>query len=75
MLPLPPALADRLREMLPSHCIIGNPLDVTGDADADRYRKILTAAEGHYDVVMAIFGDPIPGASAVMRPGPCNPTA
>jgi acyl-CoA synthetase (NDP forming) len=72
VVPLPPALADRLRETLPSHCIIGNPLDVTGDADADRYRKVLTAGEGHYDVVMAIFGDPIPGASAVMRPGPCH---
>jgi acetyltransferase len=72
VVPLPAALADQLRAILPSHCIVGNPLDVTGDTDADRYRKVLTAAEDHYDVVMAIFGDPIPGASAVMRPGPCH---
>jgi acetyltransferase len=70
--PLPSALADRLREILPSHCIIGNPLDLTGDADAERYRKVLTAAEGHYDVVMSIFGDPIPGVSTIVRPGRCD---
>ncbi len=69
---LPPALADRLREFLPSHCIIGNPLDLTGDANAEWYRRVLTAAEEHYDVVMTIFGDPIPGASTVVRPGRCD---
>ncbi len=72
VVPLPPVLADRLRELLPSHCIVGNPLDLTGDTDAERYRTVLTAAEGHYDVVMSIFGDPIPGASTVMRPGRCE---
>jgi acyl-CoA synthetase (NDP forming) len=69
---LPPELADRLREVLPAHCIVGNPLDLTGDTDAERYRKVLAAAEGHYDVVMTIFGDPIPGASEVIRPGRCD---
>lgn len=69
---LPPALAARLREILPAHCIVGNPLDLTGDTDAERYRKVLAAAEGHYDVVMTIFGDPIPGASEVIRPGKCD---
>jgi acyl-CoA synthetase (NDP forming) len=70
--PLPPDLAGRLRGILPAHCIIGNPLDLTGDTDAERYRKVLAAAEGRYDVMMSIFGDPIPGASAVMRPGSCD---
>ncbi len=70
--PLPPALAERLREILPSYCIVGNPLDLTGDTDAERYRKVLAAADGHYDVVMSIFGDPIPGATAVVRPGRCD---
>jgi len=69
---LPPELADRLREVLPAHCIVGNPLDLTGDTDAERYRKVLAAAEGYYDVVMTIFGDPIPGASEVIRPGRCD---
>jgi acyl-CoA synthetase (NDP forming) len=69
---LPPELATRLREILPAHCIVGNPLDLTGDTDAERYRKVLAAAEGHYDVVMTIFGDPIPGASEVIRRGKCD---
>src|SRR6266508_3741939 len=72
VVPLPPALSGRLRELLPSHCIVGNPLDLTGDTDAERYRTVLTAAEGHYDVVMSIFGDPIPGASRIMPPGRCD---
>ncbi len=72
VVPLPPALSGRLRELLPSHCIVGNPLDLTGDTDADRYRAVLTAAEGYYDVVMSIFGDPIPGASRIMPPGRCD---
>ncbi len=70
--PLPPDLASRLREILPAHCIVGNPLDLTGDTDAQRYQKVLAAAEGHYDVVMTIFGDPIPGASEVIQPGKCD---
>lgn len=70
--PLPAPLAGRLRELLPAHCIVGNPLDLTGDTDAERYRKVLDAAEGHYDVMMTIFGDPIPGASEVVRPGRCD---
>ncbi len=70
--PLSPALSGKLREILPSHCIVGNPLDLTGDTDAARYRKVLEAADGEYDVVMTIFGDPIPGASDVIRPGRCE---
>lgn len=70
--PLPPGLAARLREILPAHCIVGNPLDLTGDTDAARYAKVLEASEGEYDVVMTIFGDPIPGASGVIRPGRCD---
>ncbi|MBI5905365.1 MAG: acetate--CoA ligase family protein [Deltaproteobacteria bacterium] len=70
--PLSAALSGKLREILPSHCIVGNPLDLTGDTDAARYRKVLTAADGEYDVVMTIFGDPIPGASDVIRPGRCE---
>ena len=70
--PLSPALSRKLREILPSHCIVGNPLDLTGDTDAARYRNVLDAADGEYDVVMTIFGDPIPGASEVIRPGRCE---
>ena len=69
---LSPALSGKLREILPSHCIVGNPLDLTGDTDAARFRTVLEAAEGEFDVVMTIFGDPIPGASEVIRPGRCE---
>jgi acetyltransferase len=67
--PLPGPLASRLREILPPHCIVGNPLDLTGDTDAERYRQVIAASREHYDVVMTIFGDPIPGASEIMEPG------
>ena len=67
--PLPPPLASRLREILPAHCIVGNPLDLTGDTDAERYRKVIAEAREHYDVVTTIFGDPIPDASKVLEPG------
>ncbi len=67
--PLPAPLASKLREILPPHCIVGNPLDLTGDTDAERYRKVIAASREHYDVVMTIFGDPIPGASRILEPG------
>jgi acetyltransferase len=70
--PLPGVVAEKLREFLPPHCIVGNPLDLTGDGNAAWYRKALEAADGHYDVVMTIFGDPIPDVSEVVRPGQCE---
>jgi acetyltransferase len=70
--PVPPELARQLREFLPSHCPIGNPIDLTGDATAAWYRRVLELADGHYDLVVTIFGDPIPGASEVIRPGRCE---
>ncbi|HEY3125150.1 MAG TPA: acetate--CoA ligase family protein [Thermoanaerobaculia bacterium] len=67
--PLPDALASQLREVLPSHFIVGNPLDLTGDGDAERFRHVIATARDHYDIVMTIFGDPIPGASKALEPG------
>jgi acyl-CoA synthetase (NDP forming) len=67
--PLPGPLAARLREVLPSHFIVGNPLDLTGDGDAERFRDVIATARDHYDVVLTIFGDPIPGASKALEPG------
>jgi acetyltransferase len=67
--PLPGPLAARLREVLPSHFIVGNPLDLTGDGDAERFRHVIAMARDHYDVVLTIFGDPIPGASRALEPG------
>ncbi len=67
--PLPDALASQLREVLPAHFIVGNPLDLTGDGNADLFRQVIATARDHYDVVMTIFGDPIPGASESLEPG------
>ncbi len=61
---------DSLRSSLPPHCVLGNPLDLTGDADAPRYEvaaEILLKAK-EVGTVLVIFGDPIPGAAeAIMR--------
>ena len=67
--PLPEALASELRKVLPAHFIVGNPLDLTGDGNAELFRHVIAAARDHYDVVMTIFGDPIPGASKALEPG------
>lgn len=67
--PLPAPLAAQLREVLPSHFIVGNPLDLTGDGDAERFRHVIATARDHYDVVLTIFGDPIPGASTALEKG------
>jgi acyl-CoA synthetase (NDP forming) len=67
--PLPGPLAARLREVLPSYFIVGNPLDLTGDGDAERFRHVIATARDHYDVVLTIFGDPIPGVSKILEPG------
>ncbi|WFO76098.1 CoA-binding protein [Desulfurococcaceae archaeon MEX13E-LK6-19] len=39
--PTPDDLKKELREVLPPHCIVENPIDLTGDADDDRYRIVL----------------------------------
>ncbi len=67
------ALDDRtkeeLKKVLPGNCVIGNPLDLTGDADAARYRTAVeTAARtSGADFFFLIFGDPIPGAAEIVQ--------
>jgi len=68
--PLPEEMARKLRAVLPKHCIVANPLDLTGDANAEMYRQVVEAAGPHFDIVGLIFGDPIPGASAVVGTDP-----
>src|SRR5512132_1175759 len=67
--PLPDALASQLRGVLPPHFIVGNPLDLTGDGNAELFGHVIATARDHYDVVLTIFGDPIPGASKALEPG------
>ena len=58
--------------MLPAHCAVGNPVDLTGDVISDP--GPLQAGDGrnpgaNTTTQVVIFGDPIPGASQVVTPG------
>ncbi|MFH1039402.1 MAG: CoA-binding protein [PVC group bacterium] len=64
--PLSAAAKKRLTEVLPSHCVVGNPLDLTGDTPAERYQEAVLAlseVEPGIDLYLLIFGDPIPRAT------------
>lgn len=64
--PLSEKAEKRLKEVLPSHCVIGNPLDLTGDTPAERYKEAVLALdedEPEIDLYLLIFGDPIPRAT------------
>jgi len=53
-----------LSNVLPPYCIIGNPLDLTGDTNAERYYEVVKKLKSidYIDIVLLIFGDPIPNA-------------
>jgi len=50
-----------LSNILPPYCIIGNPLDLTGDTNAERYYEVVKRLKDvdYIDVILLIFGDPI----------------
>jgi len=54
-----------LSDILPPQCIIGNPLDLTGDTNAERYYEVVKKLKNvdYIDIVLLIFGDPIPNAA------------
>jgi acetyl coenzyme A synthetase (ADP forming)-like protein len=58
-----------LSNILPPHCIIGNPLDLTGDTNAERYYEVVKKLKNadYIDIVLLIFGDPIPNAADFAR--------
>jgi len=66
-----PGLKESLRQMVPAHCPVGNPVDLTGDvmADASLYKKVMDEARKEFDTQVVIFGDPIPGACEQVTPG------
>lgn len=66
-----PPLKERLKAMLPAHCVASNPVDLTGDviSDPSLYRRVMDETRSEYDYQVVIFGDPIPGASQVVKPG------
>ncbi len=62
-------LKKNLAAALPSQCVVANPLDLTGDTPAERYRESveIALADGNIDAFLLIFGDPIPGAFEVVK--------
>ena len=62
---------DRLKAVLPDFCILRNPLDLTGNAltEPKMYRDALEVAleSGEADMVLVIFGDPIPDTVELLR--------
>ncbi|MFH1938557.1 MAG: CoA-binding protein [bacterium] len=54
-----------LSDILPPHCIIGNPLDLTGDTNAERYYEVVKKLKSvdYIDIILLIFGDPISNAA------------
>ncbi len=67
--PINDKLKKTLEDILPDQCVLSNPLDLTGDATAERYEKALKAVidDGSFDFILTIFGDPIPGAFEVIN--------
>jgi acetyl coenzyme A synthetase (ADP forming)-like protein len=57
---------EKLRNKLPEYCIIGNPLDLTGNAfsNPEMYEMALEIVleESSVDMILVIFGDPIPNS-------------
>jgi acetate---CoA ligase (ADP-forming) len=71
---VPPPSAElkaKLKEIVPPHCAVGNPVDLTGDVMSDPalYIRVIAAARKEYDNLVLIFGDPIPEASQIVTPG------
>lgn len=62
-------LVKELSTVLPSQCVISNPLDLTGDANIERYEmaleKVISFSKA--DIILIIFGDPIIGAYELVK--------
>ncbi len=66
--PLPAELAEQLTGIIPAHAIKSNPLDLTGDANAEMFSAVIQRARPYYDTLCIIFGDPVENASRVVTP-------
>ncbi|MHC1587744.1 MAG: acetate--CoA ligase family protein [Candidatus Syntropharchaeia archaeon] len=44
-----------VRKEMPSHVVLENPFDVTGDADDERFLKIMSFCSEHYDCIILMF--------------------
>ena len=66
---LEPSIVKELRDVLPNQCVLSNPLELTGDATAQRYQDALEVAikASNADAYLVIFGDPIENASQTLK--------
>jgi len=63
----PNELKEKLREVTPAHAILENPIDLTGDANAEIYKNVIKLSWDYFDAFLVIFGDPIEGACEVIE--------
>ncbi|MEM4625086.1 MAG: CoA-binding protein [Thermosphaera sp.] len=64
----PPELKEELKSILPPHCIIENPIDLTGDTDDERYMKVLEKIlpRSDVDAVVVVALPQVPGIRGVI---------
>lgn len=60
---LSPEIEKDIKAALPKHCIVKNPIDLTGDATPLRYKEIVSkvSEDKNVDIIFVVFGDPFPG--------------
>ncbi len=56
-------IKSRLKDIVPPHGILDNPIDLTGDATAEMYLEVAKATHDLVDAFLLIFGDPIENAA------------
>jgi len=59
----PSDLREELRKTLPPHCIIENPIDLTGDTDDERYMRVLDilVEKPYVDAIVVVALPQVPG--------------
>ena len=66
--PLPEEVVEAVTPLIPAHAIKANPIDLTGDANAQMFGDVIEVTRKYYDTLGVIFGDPVEGASSVVTP-------
>ncbi|HLD80918.1 MAG TPA: CoA-binding protein [archaeon] len=63
---LSPQTIQELKQKMPNYAVIGNPIDLTGDADAARYQNAITAAlkDPNVDSLVVILLYQVPSVSS-----------
>jgi len=59
----PADLREELRKILPPHCIVENPIDLTGDTDDERYMRVLDilVEKPYIDAIVVVALPQVPG--------------